>query len=362
MTIREICELFDVRGKFVECKEISTGNVNGTFSVDYINEQEKSQYVIQHINKFAFKNPPEVMQNIVRVTSHIRKKLNDAEEQKGVLKVYTAKQSGLPYIIDDVGEYWRCYRFIKDSVTYDSCESLEMVKSVGCAFGEFQCALEDFDAKSLFVTIPDFHNTIKRYKDFYSAIQLDSLDRVKNVKCAVDELIKLEEKACLLQKHIDDGKIPLRVTHNDTKCNNVCFDKNTGKVLAVLDLDTVMPGAIAHDFGDGIRFIANTVLEDDPHLEKVGLDLDKYTAFAEGFIGQVKDAITPFELESMNLGVLAMAVELSVRFLTDYILGDKYFKTKYPGHNVDRAVNQLALAKDIDAKWGQIEKILHKYF
>lgn len=362
MTIKEICDLFDVCGKYAGCKEISTGNVNGTFSVDFINGKEKEQYIIQHINKFAFKNPPAVMQNIVRVTSHIRNKLNANEEQKGVLQTFTAKQSGLPYIVDDVGEYWRCYRYIKDSVTYDSCESLEMVKSVGYAFGEFQRALEDFDAKSLFVTIPDFHNTIKRYKKLYSAIELDPLDRVKNVRGTIDELIKIEHKACLLQKHIDDGKIPLRVTHNDTKCNNVCFDKKTGVVLAVLDLDTVMPGAVAHDFGDGVRFIANTVLEDDPRVDLVGLDVDKYSAFAEGFIGKVKKSVTPFELQTMNLGVLAMTAELSVRFLTDYILGDKYFKTKYPGHNVDRAVNQLALAKDIDAKWGQIEKILHKYF
>ena len=160
---------------------------------------------------------------------------------------------------------------------------------------------------------------------------------------------------------MDEGKIPLRVTHNDTKFNNVSFDKTTGEALAVLDLDTVMPGAVAYDFGDAIRFIGNKTLEDDPDLRKVGLDLDKYEAFTKGFISELKEALTDTEKATMNLGVFAMTVELAVRFLTDYILGDVYFKTKYPGHNLDRAHNQIALAKDILEYKEEINKILAKY-
>ena len=165
-----------------------------------------------------------------------------------------------------------------------------------------------------------------------------------------------------MQEYLDNGSIPYRVTHNDTKCNNVSVDRDTGEALAVLDLDTVMPGAIAHDFGDAIRFIANTVIEDDPDLDSVALDLNKYEAFAKGFITEVKDTLTDLEKETMNLGVFTMTVELAVRFLTDYILGDKYFKTKFPGHNVDRARNQIALAVDIEKKRTEMEEILKKYF
>jgi Ser/Thr protein kinase RdoA (MazF antagonist) len=160
---------------------------------------------------------------------------------------------------------------------------------------------------------------------------------------------------------LDEGSIPLRVTHNDTKCNNVSFDKDTGEALAVLDLDTVMPGAIAHDFGDAIRFVANTLIEDDPDYESVKLDIDKYRAFAKGFIGEVGESLTELEKSTLNLGVFTMTVELAVRFLTDYVNGDVYFKTKYPGHNLERARNQIALAKDIIKKREVMDDILKKY-
>ncbi len=360
MTIKEICELFDISGKYVSCEEISTGNVNSTYGVEFLDGGEKKKYVLQKISKAAFKNPPQVMDNIVRVTEHIRKKISGGAEaeDKGVLHAFLAKADGKPYIIDDYDEYWRCYLFIKNSVTYDACDSLKRAKDIGWAFGRFQKYLQDFNAESLYTTIPDFHNTINRYEILRAAIRLDPKNRVRKVKQQIEDLFALEEKACLLQKYLDEGKIPYRVTHNDTKANNVCFEKDTGKVLAVLDLDTVMPGAIAHDFGDAIRFMANTLLEDDPHYEEVSLDLDKYRAFAQGFIGQVKDVLTPMEKETMALGVLAMTTELAVRFLTDYLLGCPYFKIKYPGHNVDRTNNQLALAKDVLTKLDRMQEIL----
>ena len=170
----------------------------------------------------------------------------------------------------------------------------------------------------------------------------------------------MEEKAVVLQEYLDKGLLPLRVTHNDTKCNNVSFDKNTGEALAVLDLDTVMPGLVAHDFGDAIRFIANSVIEDDPDIEKVSLNLDKYRAFAEGFLGEVKSSLTDFEKATLNTGVLAMTAELAVRFLTDYLNGDTYFKISYPGHNLDRARNQTALALDVNGKLTVMDGILKK--
>jgi Ser/Thr protein kinase RdoA (MazF antagonist) len=240
-------------------------------------------------------------------------------------------------------------------------DDLSIIERVGKAFGVFHDCLEGFDTETLYISIPDFHNTPKRYKAFYDAIEKDVASRVGDVLDEIEQIKGFESKACLLQGYLDQGKIPLRVTHNDTKCNNVAFDKDSGEALAVLDLDTVMPGAVAYDFGDAIRFIANTVIEDDPDVEKVAVDLNKYEAFTKGFIGELKDDLTDFEKQTINLGVFTMTVELAVRFLTDYIMGDVYFKTKYPGHNLDRARNQIALAKDILQKYDQLQEILSKY-
>ena len=361
MTIKEICALFELDGKYVSCSEIPTGNVNSTYEVEFINGEKREKYVLQKINRTAFKNPPEVMENIVRVTEHIRKKVGDQREHSDVLQAFVARKKERYYIIDDHDEYWRCYRFIDNAVTHDVMDSLDKVYEVGVAFGQFQNYLQDFDAGVLHTTIPDFHNTIKRFEAFHRAVELNPRNRVRKVVEQIDDLIALEKKACELQKDIDQGQIPCRVTHNDTKCNNVCFDKDTEKALAVLDLDTVMPGAVAHDFGDAIRSIASTIVEDDPRVEEVALDLEKYRAFTKGFVSQVKDVLNEREKKTLNLGVIAMTVEVAVRFLTDYLLGDVYFKTKYPGHNVDRATNQIALAKNMVENFDKMQEILQEY-
>lgn len=363
MTIKDICSLFDIGGEFLGFSEIGTGNINSTYKVSFFKDGETKEYLLQKINKQVFKEPTKVMENIVRVTHHIRMMLTKREESTklGVLRVFCSKEDDQPFIIDDCGEYWRCYRYIKNSTTYDSCDDLDLIFKMGKAFGSFQNDLKDFPSESLFITIPDFHNTKKRYQAFKHAIEKNPCKRVEKIKEEINDLLSFEEKACELQEYLDNGQIPYRVTHNDTKCNNVSFDKDTGEQLAVLDLDTVMPGAIAHDFGDAIRFIANTREEDDSHYQKVALDLNKYQAFAKGFVGEVGEALTEIERKTLNLGVFAMTVELSIRFFTDYILGDTYFKTKYPGHNVDRGRNQLALAKDILRKYDKMEEILKKH-
>lgn len=363
MTIREICNSFNINGKYVSCSEVSTGNINCTYKVQYIRDGEEKNYILQRINKLVFKEPEKVMDNIVRVTQYVRENIikKGLSTKKFVLRAFLSRETEKPFVIDEQGDYWRCYRFIKDSITYDTCDDLTIIERAGMAFGRFQDCLEGFDAESLHVSIPDFHHTIKRYKALHAAVLSDPCGRVKRVKEEIETLFNIEDKACELQKLLDEGKICLRVTHNDTKCNNVSFDKNTGEALAVLDLDTVMPGAVAHDFGDAIRFIANTRLEDDPDVEEVRLDLEKYEAFAKGFMSELKDHLTDQEKKTMNLGVLAMTAELAVRFLTDYILGDKYFKTKYPGHNLDRTRNQIALSLDIIDKKSVIDEILEKY-
>ena len=362
MTIREICSSFCIAGTYVGCQELSTGNINSSFKVKFVRDGEEKNYIIQRINKSVFKRPEDVMDNIINVTHFVRQKIlsKNLSTKKFVLRAFLST-TGDPFVIDEMGEYWRCYRFIPNAITYDSTEDLSIIENAGMAFGRFQNCVDGFNAETLHTTIPDFHNTIKRYESLKKAVAEDPCGRVASLWKEIDTLYSFEESACTLQKYLDEGKLPLRVTHNDTKCNNVSFDKTTGEALAVLDLDTVMPGAVAYDFGDAIRFIANTTLEDDPDLRKVGLDLKKYEAFAKGFITELKDNLTDLEKSTMNLGVFAMTVELAVRFLTDYILGDVYFKTRYPGHNLDRAHNQIALAKDVFEKKDEMNKILQKY-
>ncbi len=364
MIVEKICNSFNIDGRFFSCEELSTGNINSTFLVKYDCDGRQDEYIIQKINKRVFLNPEKVMDNIVRVTAYVRKNIlkKGLATNKFVLRVFTARDDELPFVVDELGEYWRCYQFIPNAVTYDSVNESALIESVGKAFGLFQNCLDGFRANSLAVTIPDFHNTKKRFADFKNAIQEDPLGRASQVREDVEALLSMEKDACLLQEYLDNDRLPLRVTHNDTKCNNVSFDSKTNQPLAVLDLDTVMPGAIAFDFGDAIRSIASTCFEDEDDYSKVKLDIAKYKAFAKGFIGEVKDKLTSLEKSTLNFGVLAMTVELSIRFLGDYVLGDKYFKIKYPEHNLVRARNQLALALDIVKKRKEIDLILDNIY
>ncbi len=363
MTIQEICAKFEIGGKYIDCNELTTGNINSTYHVRYIRDGEDKHYIVQCINTSVFKSPTKLMNNILIVTDYIRGNIikKQLSTRRFVLRVFLTKNGAKPYFKDDLGRYWRVYRYISDSITYDATEDLSIIENTGKAFGRFQNCLDGFDTTNLYTVIPNFHNTPVRFKEFKKQIKKDCCKRVKSVREEIEKLLAFEERASKLQGYLDSEKIPSRVTHNDTKCNNVTFDKNTGEALAVLDLDTVMPGAVAYDFGDAIRFIANTRLEDDPYIDKVELSLEKYRAFAKGFLGEVKSSLTPFELETLNLGVFTMTVELAVRFLTDYIQGDTYFKTRYPGHNLDRARNQLKLAEDILLKSDSMQEILNEY-
>lgn len=363
LTIQDICSMFEIGGKYISCKELSTGNINCTYQVNYIKEGVNKSYIAQRINDKVFTDPIRLMDNIVAVTDYVREniKKKGLSSKRFVLRVFLTKDEGKPYYRDNTGGYWRVYRYISDSVTFDSTDDLKIIERTGEAFGRFQNCLDGFDASVLYPVIPGFHDTPARYKKFKEIIAADSLNRAASVKKETDRLLSFENKASFLQRYLEEGKLPLRVTHNDTKCNNVAFDKNTGEALAVLDLDTVMPGAVAYDFGDAIRFIANTCVEDDPDIENVKLSVEKYAAFTEGFLSEVGEKLTDFEKETLNLGVFTMTVELALRFLGDYIEGDKYFKTKYPGHNLDRARNQLALAEDVLKNERKLNEILAEY-
>ncbi|MBQ7339651.1 MAG: aminoglycoside phosphotransferase family protein [Clostridia bacterium] len=363
MSIQEICSLFVEEKDFISQEEITVGNINRTYKLTYQGKDRLYEYVIQRINKSIFTNPEKLMDNIVRVSAFLCKNVEKEglDTDKHVLKPLLSIKDGLPFVIDEDGEYWRCYVFVPNSITYNATTDLSIIEKAGSAFGKFQNDLDGFDASTLFETIVNFHNTISRYENFHKAIKDDVAGRVKEVEKEIEAYKGFEEKACLITKYLQEGKLPLRVTHNDTKANNVCFDKDTGEVLAVLDLDTVMPGAIAFDYGDAIRFIANTLIEDDPNYDAVDVDLAKYEAFTKGFVSAVKNSLTNFEKATLNLGAFTMTAECGVRFLTDYLSGDTYFKIKYPEHNIVRARNQIAYANAILKRFEQMEEILKKY-
>ena len=352
----EVGEAFRIPGPFFSYEEIKMGNVNHTYKVNYIRDDgtgmaKVKSYLVQRVNTYAFQRPVELMKNIDGVTGHIRQK------HPGVQYLhFHHTQDGRNYLFDEDG-FWRLSNYVP-SVTYDSCDDLGVVRSAGEAFGSFQMMLSDFDASSLYYTIPDFHNTRKRYAKLREDMESDPCGRVGAVKAELDWLLSVEERACALTDLYERGELPLRVTHNDTKINNVLFDEETRKALVVIDLDTVMPGLVGHEFGDAIRFAANFVEEDSPRADKAGVNLNVYWAFAEGFLKETAATLTPREVETLGLSCFALACELATRFLDDYIVGDKYFKIKNAEHNLVRTRCQIALAKDMLLKMDAMNAIV----
>ena len=354
--LREIASKFHVTGEFIAHEIINQGNINTTYRVDYRQEDGSvKSYILQRVNTYVFKNPVEIMKNIDLVTTHLRNKVRRLN--KPALHFYHTEADNNNYYVQDEGAFWRLLNYIS-SVTFDTCDDLDTLRGAGEAFGEFQNQLSDFDASLLFTTIPDFHNTAKRLETFFAAVEEDICGRAAEIAEEIAFIKENRELASQLQQMLDEGKLPLRVTHNDTKTNNVLFDRQTFAPLTIIDLDTVMPGLPMHDFGDAVRFAASTAVEDEPDLSKVSLDLNKYRAFAQGFIGKIADALTTAEVKTMALGAITITIELAVRFLTDYLTGDKYFKTNYEGHNLVRARCQLALAKDMLSKRADMERIV----
>ena len=352
--LQKIGDEFRLPGTVVEVDTVKRGNINSTYCVTYEDEEQKKSYMFQKVNTFVFKDPVLIMQNIDHVTSHIRENYPDSPS----LHFHHTKD-GSNFLFDDDGSFWRVMNAV-DSVTFDSCDDLEIVRNTGEAFGRFQMQLSDFDASLLHETIPDFHNTKKRLDTLFTHVAADPCGRAAQVANEIAYIASVRERAGELSERYAAGEFPLRVTHNDTKANNVLFDPETKKPLVVIDLDTVMPGMAMYDFGDAVRFIANTAEEDEKDVSKVSFDTAKFRAFCEGYVGQVWDALTPEEIDSLVPACFAITIELAARFLDDYLTGDKYFKVCYPEHNVVRTRCQLALAKDIDKKSGELAAIVRE--
>ena len=352
----KVGEAFRIPGPFFSYEEIKMGNVNHTYKVNYIRDDGSGMakiksYLVQRVNTYAFQRPLELMSNIDKVTEYIHAKYPHV---KCLHFHHTAERNN--YLMDEDG-FWRLSNYVP-SVTFNSCEDLEIVRNAGQAFGDFQMMLSKFDASSLYYTIEDFHNTRKRYATLKKDMAADPCGRVAEVREELDWLLSVEDEACQLTDLYEAGELPLRVTHNDTKINNVLFDEESLKPLVVIDLDTVMPGLVGHDFGDAIRFAANFVEEDSPEAEKAGLNLNIYWAFAEGFLKETAPTLTEAEAETLGNSCFTLACELSTRFLDDYIIGDKYFKIKDPKHNLTRTRCQIALAKDMRKKMDAMNAIV----
>ena len=352
--MEEVCRLFRIYDEYLGYETIQMGNVNRTYKVNFrLSDGSPKSFLVQNVNTYAFRNPVALMDNIDKVTEHIRSK------KPGQMALhFHHTQDRKTYVIDG-DNFWRMTNYIP-SVTYNSVKDPVILHNAGVAFGEFQTDLADFDITELAETIPDFHNTRKRYEKFIASVKENRAGRAAEVQEEIAFLLSVQDQACTLTDLYRQGKLPLRVTHNDTKINNVLFHPVDNSALVVIDLDTVMPGLMGHDFGDAIRFAANFVEEDCPEAEKAGVDMEVFQGFAEGFLSRTAKTLTDTEIQTLALSCFVLTAELATRFLADYLDGDLYFKTAYPQHNLVRSRCQIALARDMLKKMPQMEEMVHK--
>ena len=342
---------FRIDGRLVDLKVNTQGHINSTFVSTFDNDGVKTKYTHQKINRNVFRKPREVMENILAVTGHIGQKVDALpDSDRRVLRVVFTKDR-MPFYIDADGEYWRTYVFIENVNTYDRIPSLNAARNLGRGIGEFQRQLSDFDGSKLNITIPHFHDMNLRYRQLQDAIEADPVGRVAQVQEELDFLLSQKERGCRIWNDFESGRLPNRVTHNDTKMNNVLFDPETDEAVCVIDLDTIMPGTILFDTGDMIRTACNTAEEDEQDLSKVSFDSRMYDALVTGYLEKAESFLTPLEKDGIKESGRTITQIMAVRFLTDYIAGDVYYSIAYPEHNIVRAHTQIALMKSMDEQW-----------
>ena len=344
-------------------KPFGAGHINETYAV-YMpgREGDELSYVLQRVNSNVFKDPAGVMDNIFGVTEYLRNVIRreGGDPDRETLS-YIKTKSGCNYFEDSEGEPWRCYNFIPDSVCYQLVEEPEQFYQSGSSFGHFLKQLCDYPASKLNETIPDFHNTVKRFGAFQVALKRDLKNRAASCRPEIDFALAREKDCGVLVEQQDAGILPLRVTHNDTKLNNILFDEKTGKGLCIIDLDTIMPGLAANDFGDSIRFGAATAEEDEQNLDLMHFDISLYELYVKGYLEETKDVLTEAEIKSLPWGARLMTLECGIRFLTDYLQGDTYFKTDYPEHNLVRARTQFRLVDEMEQQFDRMQELVEKY-
>lgn len=346
----DIIKNFDIRGDIKELNSINNGIINTTYVVKTDDKGNINKYLLQKINTSIFTEPFKLMKNIENVTKYIS--LNDSES-KDTINVIKAK-NGLPlYVTSDPfshKEYYRVYNYIDNTISYNKSEKTEIVYNTGKAFGHFCKVLRDFPINDLEETIKDFHDTKKRYDKLIETYKLNPVNRNNRAFKQISEIISREEECSVLVNLLEDNKIPYRVTHNDTKVNNVLMDSVTKEPVTVIDLDTVMKGSGLYDYGDGVRSAASNALEDETNLDNVYINMDMFKAYTDGYLSEMAPYLNEEEILNMANSIKIITLELAIRFLDDYLSGDTYFKTNYDDHNLDRCKNQLKLVNDIDEK------------
>ena len=339
---KQILQQFAVNTKI---EPYGNGHINDTYCLI------EPRYILQRINTDIFKHPHELMENIENVTSFLREKIkkNGGDPQRETLTVIKTVD-GKNYYQYDENNVFRMYLFVENTKSIENSKTPEDLYEAGVGFGRFQRMLSDYPADTLHESIKDFHHTPKRVEALKLAIREDKAGRAASVEAEISFALEQAVWADQVVKGIEDGSIPLRVTHNDTKINNILFDQETGKAVCVIDLDTVMPGSMLYDFGDALRMGGSTGAEDETDLSKVWFDETAFEAFAKGYLSELKDDLTETELELLPFSVKLMTYECGIRFLTDYLNGDTYFKIHREHHNLERARNQFKLVADIAGK------------
>ncbi|MEY8432903.1 aminoglycoside phosphotransferase family protein [Lachnospiraceae bacterium 48-42] len=360
--LNEVIERFRFQGRLVDQRPYGSGHINDTYLLTFEGGNgEPGRAILQRMNKNVFPKPAALMENIMNVTAYLRGKIleNGGDPERETLNVIPTKDGEACYV-DAKGDYWRSYVFITDATSYDQVEDPEHFYQSAVAFGRFQRLLSDYPADTLHEIIEGFHDTRARYSLFEKAVREDQMGRAASVMREIEFLRERKSVADCFGELLDKGEIPLRVTHNDTKLNNIMIDNQTGKGICVIDLDTVMPGLVMNDFGDSIRFGASTAAEDEQDLSRVSCSMELFELYARGFMKGCGRSLTEREIQLMPMGAKVMTYECGMRFLTDYLEGDTYFKIHREHQNLDRCRTQLKLVEDMEKKWYTMQEIINK--
>ncbi|MDE7078989.1 MAG: aminoglycoside phosphotransferase family protein [Clostridia bacterium] len=355
MNVNKIAKLFDFQGEIDTIAPYGEGHINDTFLVT-VKGCEK-QYILQRLNTKIFSNFRGLMDNILQVTNYLRAivEKENKDVSRECMTLIPTKNGDIFFV--DGADCWRAYLFVKDTIVYQIIDSPAVFENTGEAFGKFIARLDGFDASALCEVIPNFHNTCDRYGKFLSALKADKVNRASSAKKEIAFVNDRKHMLSAIVDALEKGEIPLRVTHNDTKINNVLIDKFTGKAICIIDLDTIMPGSLLYDFGDSIRSGCNTALEDEKDLSKVDFNISLYEAYCKGFLKGIGDKITQKEINMLHLGAIIITLECGIRFLTDYLDGDGYFKIDYPEHNLVRCRTQFKLVERMEQLSNEMIKI-----
>ncbi len=358
--LQDISKRFQIYGEILHAEPCKIGHINETYTATYAQGGVNVRYIHQKINRHVFRAPNEVMENLMRVTEHIRTRLENEKTDDITRKVLIVvpTRDGQSFYVNPDGDFWRTFVFVEGVQSFESVESDEQAFEAGLAFGAFQNYLSDLPGERLYETIPNFHNSRVRFDALKAAIKDDHVNRARNAKAEIEFCMENEDMVDIILKGLENGEIPERVTHNDTKFNNVMMDKETGKSMCVVDLDTVMPGSVLYDFGDMVRTTTSPTLEDERDLSRVGMQMPTFKQLVKGYLSSAGEFLTAKEKSLLPFSGKLIAFTIGLRFLTDYLSGDNYFRVHRQGHNLDRAKTQFKLVRSIAEQESEMQEFV----